>query len=847
MIYRFKNCELNTDRILLKRDGSPVRIEPQVFNTLVFLIRHRGRVVSRDELLNQVWGHEYVSESTLSSCIKMVRRAVGDDGARQETIRTVHGKGYELTADVSEHQPAEPAGAGAHAAQIRPSNLPGPNHSLIGRQELINQVRVELHTHRLITLTGPGGVGKTTLGYELARSVEERYRDGVLAVELVTVQDPKATVEAIATALRVHPRQDDTLDNAIIDSLRARESLLLLDNCEHLLEPLSGIVGRIMQSAPRVVIVATSREPLAVAGERLWPVDPLAFADDANSGRSVEDLADIPAIKLFVERAVAADPQFVLDASTAPAVTEICRRLDGIPLAIELAASRARTIDIAEIAKRLDQRFRLLKGGQRGPDPRHQTLHDTVRWSFDLLTEQEQQFFAELSVFAGQFDLDAAEAICGAENGADAMDLVTRLVERSMVTTKRSEHFGLRYELLESLRAFGRQQLDPAHGARLSHRHARHYIALANAVEPGLQNDSEPHFLKAAEAAFPDLRAAQRYCVDTGDCDGALTLTCAIREYAMRTMRYEALAWADPATRTNGAEQHPLYPTATAIQAYGAWIRGEFENALGLARRALELGRDLPVVPSGLVERVLANVLFVQGDTEGGLSATSRQLELAEESGNDSRLAHACYMQSIASSSIGELGAASELAERARRHGQRTGSPTDIAAAFTALGFSTCDDPDAALTAFGEADRIAGHAGNLWMRHFARTEICGLWVEQNDLVRARTSLAEVVDVWFRAGEWSQQWLTLTRCVVALFAIREHELAARVIGAIEARVVLGALPATVRLRNQALEVVDTLRSRLGAERYDRLLLTGAGLPISEVVHLVRAALLDQPGR
>lgn len=843
MIYRFKNCELNTDRILLKRGGEPVRIEPQAFDALVFLVTHRGRVVSRDELLNQVWGHQYVSESTLSSCIKMVRKAVGDDGTRQETIRTAHGRGYEFTADVAEHEPRGPAdGAGPGSPHV-----PGTNRALIGRRALINQVTVELHSHRLLTLIGPGGVGKTALAHELARTMQERYADGVLAVELVTVLDPAATIEAIATALRVHPRQADTLEDAIIDSLRPREALLLLDNCEHLVEPLSRTVGRIMQSAPRVAIIATSREPLAVAGERLWPVDPLPYAGEADADLPIEELAEIPAIKLFVERAAAADPQFVLDASTAPSVTEICRRLDGIPLAIELAASRARTIDIAEIARRLDQRFQLLKGVRRGSDPRHQTLHDTVRWSFDLLTAQEQQFFAELSVFAGQFDLDAAEVVCGADGAVDVIDLVTRLVERSMVATKRSGSFGLRYELLESMRAFGRRQLDAEHIARLSHRHARHYIGLSNTVERGLQCDGEPHYLKAAEAAFPDLRAAQRYCVDAGDHAGALALTCAVREYAMRTMRYEALSWAEPATRSSGAAQHPLYPTATAILAYDAWIRGEFDKALALARRAADRERDMGVTPSGMAERVLGNVLFVQGDTEGGYEATSRQLELAEESGNDSRLAHACYMQSIANSSLGEHAAASELAERARRHGQSTGSPTDIAAAFTALGFSTCHDSAAALKAFAEADRIAGRAGNLWLCNFARTEMCGLWVEQNDLDRARATLAEVVDVWFRAGEWSQQWLTLTRCIVALFAIREHELAAGVIGAIQARVVLGALPATVRLRSQAREIADALRARLGCEHYDNLLKTGAGLPISEVVHSVRAALLGRSRR
>ncbi len=844
VIYRFKNCELSTDRILLKRDGKPVGIEPQVFDALLFLITRRGRVVLREELLSRVWGHEYVSESTLSSCIKLVRKSVGDDGTRQEIIRTVHGKGYEFVADVVEEEHAGRAVAadmpdGGDGS--RHSLLPAPIHPLIGRRELIGQVRVELHTHRLITLVGPGGVGKTSIAYEVARAVEQQYGDGVWPVEMVTVLNPDAAVETIATALRVHPRQDGILEDAILDLLRNRECLLLLDNCEHLLEPLSGLVDRILRAAPRVRIMATSREPLSVSAERLWPVDPLPFAGDSGSEQSMEELADIPAIKLFVERAVAADPHFELNASTAPAVAEICRRLDGMPLAIELAAARARTIDIAEIAKRLDQRFHLLKGVRRDHDPRHRALHDTLRWSFELLGAEERKFFAELSIFSGRFDLDAAETICRTDAAADVMDLVTRLVEKSMVTVKRSEGYGLRYELLESLRAFGREQLDPHHSAGLSERHARYYIALAVSVEEGLQGGGEPHLMYAAEAAFPDLRAAHRHCLDQGDPAGALTLCCTIREYAMRSMRYEALAWAESAMLLDEAPQHYLYPTAMAIQAYGAWVRGEFEAALEYARRAMDLEHEMQVVPRGLAERVLANVLFVQGDTDGGIQAIVRQLGLAEESGNESRLVHACYMSSIASSSLGDFDAASRLAERARHYGRRTGSPTDMASAFVAIGFSSCNDPGAAMAAFTEADRIAGRAGNRWLRSFARTEICGLMVEQNDVDRARTALADVVDVWFRAGEWSQQWLTLTRCVVALFAMGEHELAARVIGAIEARAVLGALPVTVNLRDQALEIAGTLAAQFGTERYELLLKAGAEAPVSEVVYSVRAAL------
>ena len=232
------------------------------------------------------------------------------------------------------------------------------------------------------------------------------------------------TLEAFATALDVNTRQQASIDDAIVDMLRPRQALLLIDNCEHVVEPLAALVNRVLRAAPGVSIVATSREPLAVAGEHVWTVEPLPFATGETWDE--EELAEVPAVALFVERARAVDPAFRLDATTAPAVVEICRRLDGIPLAIELAAARARALDVAEIARRLDERFRLLRGVRRGSDPRHRTLEDAISWSYDLLSDAEKQLFAALAVFAGQFDLAGAERICRAgpaeRNAADVAD-----------------------------------------------------------------------------------------------------------------------------------------------------------------------------------------------------------------------------------------------------------------------------------------------------------------------------------------------------------------------------------------------------------------------------------------
>ena len=323
---------------MLRRDGREIRVEPQVFDLLSFLVQRRGEVVRKEELLDKVWGDRFVSESALTTQIKSVRQVVGDAGSLQSVIRTVHGKGYEFVADVVLVE--EPDADAGHVPVVHEtrSSLPAAVQHLIGRGALLEVLAEEMATHRLLTLVGTGGVGKTSVGYELARRVAGNYVDGVHLVELVTVVDEGATFEAFATALDVNTRQRASIEDAIVDMLRPRNSLLVLDNCEHLVESVAGLVNRILRAAPAVSVLATSREPLAVTGEHVWTVEPLSIDGGPNVSRF--DLAEVPAVALFVERARAADPGFGLNATNASAVIEICRRLDGIPLAIELAAAR---------------------------------------------------------------------------------------------------------------------------------------------------------------------------------------------------------------------------------------------------------------------------------------------------------------------------------------------------------------------------------------------------------------------------------------------------------------------------------------------------------------------------
>lgn len=833
---RFADCELDLERFVLRRGGQEIRIEPQVFDVLAYLVVHRGAVVRKEELLDAVWGDRFVSESALTTRIKAVRQAVGDDGSRQSVIRTAHGKGYEFVATVDEHRPDETV-----AAPSPPS--PGPSigvpvQPLIGRATLLAQLGDLVGDGRLVTLVGPGGVGKTALAMELARTVGSSFGDGVHVVELTSVVDEDATAAALATAIDVNLRKSSSIDDAIVELLRPRHSLLVLDNCEHVIEPVARLVARILREAPTISVVATSREPLAVAGERLWTVDPLPTGPEVPNGDPVvEELLDIPAVALFVARAGAADPSFTLDDTTGPLVLEICRRLDGIPLAIELAAARARAIGVAEIADRLDQRFGVLKAIRRGSDPRHRTMHDAVSWSYDLLEPDERSLFTALSVFAGSFDLRSVEAMVP---DGDALDLVTRLTERSMLAVRPQTGGSRRYELLETLREYGRQRLTDARSAELFTAHARHFASEAGAVERALGGPDEAGAITWADASLADLRAAQRFTLELGDFDVALGLISSIREFAMRAMRYEVFVWADAACLVPGVLEHPLAPLLTGVRAYGAWVRGEFDLALELAEQARRLEGELSVFPSGLAERTFGNTLLIVGDPERADAESRRQVELAETSGNPSRIVHACYMASVNYSSNGAYDAADQLIARAAELARQTASPTDLASVAVARGFASRTQ-DAALEAFTESGRIARAAGNRWMHAFAFTEASGLLVSRGELDVGCPALADMVGVWYRAGDWSQQWLTLSRCVVALDRIGQPELAIILLGAIEAHATLGVAPMSSTLQDVVFATRNQLIASFGVQRADELLAVGAACPVEDLVVRTRRAL------
>jgi len=445
---------------------------------------------------------------------------------------------------------------GAVEQPDRPShNLPVRLTSLIGRAAEIKRVNGLLDDQRAVTLVGPGGVGKTSLALACGHELISRFPDGVWLADLSALDEPGRVPVELARSLNLDAGDRTTLD-AVADHLRDRRSLLILDNCERLLDAVAETAATLLQRAPGVALLATSREPLGIPGEILWPTRPLSIPDE-NSDSS---FADSDAVRLFADRAAAVDPDFRLE-DNAPLVGEICRRLDGLPLAVELAAARSRSLPLPEIARRLEDRFSILKGGGRTVVPRHQTLEAAIGWSYDSLSEDERSHFATVSVFAGGWSLRAAEAV--SSDPDRALDLLSALVDRSLVNVGQADDVA-RYSMLETIRAFASRTLaQTGEQDQVMLKHARWFLKLAESAE--LQGSSQSKWNSRLSTEHENLRAAIGYASRSGDFDTALRLGGALGWWWFFGNRAEGRAILDDLlTRT---EQHPDTHRIPVLQA----------------------------------------------------------------------------------------------------------------------------------------------------------------------------------------------------------------------------------------------------------------------------------------
>jgi predicted ATPase/DNA-binding SARP family transcriptional activator len=523
---------------------------------------------------------DLVARHPLRERLRAVQLRALYQAGRQSEALTAYAQLRERLADELGVDPS-PELAALHEAILRqdpalwatappPTNLPAALTPLVGRAEAVAEVRALLAAERLVTLTGPGGVGKTCLALEIARGPAEMFTDGVWSVELAgldrTSTSPATVADLISSTLNIRDTTPgDPLDR-LTGALSPRRLLLLLDNCEHVVEPVAAVAEVLLRSAPGLQILATSQEPLAIAGEWLWAVPPLHAPSPA---ALASDLRSFSAVELFVERAAAAAPGFRLGPDNAAAVAEICRRLDGIPLALELAATRVRTLGVAELANRLHDRFAVLAAGRRGGPDRQQTLRATIDWSWELLSPPERSVLRRLAVCAEGCTLAAAEEVAGPDDAADGtnfLDVLARLVDRSLVVAGEGPG-GARYWLLDSVRAYGLDRLREAGELDLvQRRHVHIYTALAERAEPHLYGPGQRQWLETLDRERANLRTALDTAVRLRDGDHAARLVNALAWYWYLRGRYtEAVRSLDLALEVSGDAQATTWHAGMAV------------------------------------------------------------------------------------------------------------------------------------------------------------------------------------------------------------------------------------------------------------------------------------------
>ncbi len=515
----FGPFRLLAERRLLLEGDKPVRLGSRAFDILAALVERAGEVVGKEELIARAWPQTLVEESNLKIQVSALRRALGDGQNGHRYIVTVPGQGYNFVAPTRLEEPFRPASSPT-IAPVGTHNLPLALSRMIGRQEAVASLVSRLSRERLVTIAGPGGVGKTTVALAVAERLIAGYEHGVWLVDLAPLSDPRLVPSAVATVLGLEIRSEDPLPG-LLAWLRDKRMLLLLDNCEHVIEEAASLAAALLTRAPRVAILATSRERLGVAGEHEHRLGPLSWPQPSATLTAAEAAA-FPAVQLFVERATAVVEDFVLTDANAPLVVEVCRRLDGLPLAIEFAAPRVEALGIEGLATRLDYSLPL-SGARRATTARQRTMRAAVGWSYSLLSEEEQLFFRALSIFAGGFTVVAAAAVAlhAATSSIDAIDRLADLAAKSLVVADVSGAEP-RLRLLDTTRAYAIEMLDASsERGRIARRHAEYYRSLFERAEAESTARPSREWLPDYVQAIDNLRAALDWAFSPGG-DGSI-------------------------------------------------------------------------------------------------------------------------------------------------------------------------------------------------------------------------------------------------------------------------------------------------------------------------------------
>ncbi len=490
-----------------------------------------------------------------------------------------------------------------------PNNLPAQLSSFVGREHQLAELRQLLRKSRLITLTGPGGSGKTRLALRLAAEVLDKYPDGVWLAELATLNDSRLLEQTVASACGVREELLRPMLEVLVERLGAHRTMLILDSCEHLVDQCAVLVGSVLRSCPKLTILVTSREPLGVPGELIWRTPSLSVPSMEDADRP-ELLLASDAVRLYVERAELGRPGFQLDRAASRAVAQICARLEGMPLAIELAASLAGVMTQEETLERLHDRFRLLTGGSRTALPRHQTLRAAVDWSYGLLSDAERELLARLSVFAGGFDLAAAEGIAASESidPPTVLPLLSRLVHKSLVVADHGETQRTRYRMLDTIREYAADKLQPGDEHEIRRRHSRYYVHWCSQANADLRSHEQVAWLRRLDDEQGNIRLALEWSIAEDSVDALRLIGAMYRYWSMRGRLAEAIDWLDRALATSASEPEPR-SLGHLARAHIRWLHGDYEAAHADVLVCMDLDRDLPLSPTRVTAITMLAIL----------------------------------------------------------------------------------------------------------------------------------------------------------------------------------------------------------------------------------------------
>jgi predicted ATPase/DNA-binding winged helix-turn-helix (wHTH) protein len=607
-VLTFGAFQLSPGRRTLVRDGKAVRLGGRALDILIVMVERAGELVTKQLLVERVWPSTFVDDTNLRVHVAALRKILGDGGAGERFIATVAGRGYCFVAAVSA-MCARQSLVNEPAAPQAVHNLPVPLTRTIGRDAVVEMIVARLPQRRFVTIVGPGGIGKTTVAVAVAGSLVGSYRDRVCFVDLGPIADHRLVPTTLASALGTAPQPDDPLP-MLLAYLRNKSMLIVLDNCEHVLESVAALAEGILRGAPGVHLLATSREAFRAEGESLFRLSTLGLPPRYGSLQVTAALG-FSSVELFVERAGAASDSFTLTEANVPTVCEICRRLDGIPLAIELAAALVGTIGVKEVATRLTDCFSALSAGRRTALPRHRTLRATIDWSHSLLSPSEQLVFRRLAPMVGAFTIEAAVAVVtpDAVPGASVLELLASLVDKSLVATDGGSDV-IRYRLFETTRAYAAERLAQSADAEpVAHRYAAYFRELMQRGEAEWNGQASPGWLATYADSLDDVRAAIDWALSpSGDLSMGIDLIAAsaplwfqlslLSEHGQRAQR--ATQCLTPTIDPDGAQELRLLLARGNAHWYSANDIGAMERLFTRALAIAERIGDRPALLQAL-------------------------------------------------------------------------------------------------------------------------------------------------------------------------------------------------------------------------------------------------------